>query len=88
MRAQPWCNDNGPEPKPVTAYEVWFMAEGVATFVRPRTDVTTPAPRVLTVNEPPLISLPARRLVERDAKRRGWQFTTKGGELMEMLSFQ
>ncbi len=88
MRAQPWCNVNGPEPKPVTAYEVWFMAEGVATFVRPRTDVTTPAPRVLTVNEPPLISLPARRLVERDAKRRGWQFTTKGGELMEMLCFQ
>lgn len=85
MRAQPWCIVNGPEPAPVTAYEVWFMAVGVPAFVRPRTDVTTAAPRVLSVNEPAVNACPARRMVERDAKRRGWQFTKRGAELMEML---
>lgn len=88
MRAQQWCMVNGPEPAPVTAYEVWFMAAGVPTFVRPRTDVTMPAARVLSVNEPAVNDCPARRMVERDAKRRGWQFTHRGAELMEMLSFQ
>ena len=88
MRAQPWGVVNGPEPKPVTAYEVWFMAEGVPTFARPRTDVATAAARVLTVEEEAVNACPARRMVERDAKRRAWQFTKRGGELMEMLSFQ
>ncbi len=88
MRAQSWCMVNGPEPKPVTAYDVWFMAEGVATFIRPRTGITPSAPCILTVNEAGLNTLPGRRMVERDAKRRGWQFTTRGSELMEMLCFQ
>ncbi len=88
MQSQQWCIVHGPEPAPVTAYEVWFMAVGVPTFVLPRTDVTVPAARVLSVNEPAVNACPARRMVERDAKRRGWQFTNRGAELMEMLSFQ
>jgi murein DD-endopeptidase MepM/ murein hydrolase activator NlpD len=87
MRAQQWANVNGPEPKPVTSYEVWFMAVGVPTFAVPRTDVTTPAPRVLSVNAAVVNACPSRRMVERDAKRRGWQFTSRGAELMEMLGF-
>ncbi len=88
MRAQQWGVINGPEPKPVTAYEVWFMAEGVPTFARPRNDVSVTQPQVLSVNQPAVDACPARRMVERNAKRRGWQFTKRGTELIEMLSFQ
>jgi hypothetical protein len=85
MRAQPWANVNGPEPKPVTAYEVWFMAAGVPTLARPMSDVTTAALRVLSVNEAAVNACPARRMVERGPGNRGWQFSARGAELMEML---
>ncbi|MBI5394613.1 MAG: M23 family metallopeptidase [Verrucomicrobia bacterium] len=87
MRAQTWCIVNGPEPAPVTAYEVWFMAEGVATFVRPRWDVAPAGWTVEGVNEIALNTLAGRPLVAQNGKRGDWTFTQRGAELMEMLSY-
>lgn len=86
MRAQPWCVVNGPEPAPVTAYEVWFMAEGVATFARPLWDVSPANWTVAGANEIALKPLAGRALVT-PGRRGDWTFTQRGADLMEMLSY-
>jgi len=86
MRAQTWCIVNGPEPLPVTAYEVWFMAEGVATYARPRWDVSPAAWTVAAVNQAVVKSLAGRPLVT-PGRRAVWTLTQRGTELMEMLTY-
>ncbi len=86
MRAQTWCIVNGPEPAPVTAYEVWFMAEGVATYARPLWDVSPARWTVAGANEIALKTLAGRALVTRNTSG-DWTFTQRGAELMEMLDY-
>lgn len=87
MRAQQWCIVNGPEPAPVTAYEVWFTAEGVPTFVRPRWDRAVSGVTVWGVDPDALAACPCRGLVFSDPKRSEWRLTERGLDWMDLLSF-